>query len=269
MRVVQCRRSQAATVSCYIMRIITYILLIVLTLQNCYGQKLLSSQRLITTESTINIDSTSKTKLVETIITDLNNDNKLDTIFLTKPPVIGDPGGFQKVIISLNGYNKSSYTAKEIWDNLDSLFLLENKNEIKSKRVFVFKNLKHSYILLFGYGFGTGREFTVIQVKDNIIKKIFDDQLDEPIKIKTFRNDNEVELLGRNGGEIYETVDSLDADIGVYSPYYIYNLNNNCNIDLELTKKYNEDNYVWAGLKYSEKIKVLNPRKKGKHRIIK
>ncbi len=231
----------------------------------------MSNQSLVTTDRIIkrNNDSTTKTKLVETIITDLNNDDKLDTIILTDPPVIGDPGEFKKVFISLNGYGNLSIVAKEVWDNLDSLFVLENRNKIKSNRVFVFKNSKLTFILLFGYGFGSGREFTVIQIKDNISKKIFDDQLDEPIKLKDFRNDKEVELLGRNGGEIYETVDSLDADIGVYSPYYIYNLNNNCKIDLELTKKYNEENYVWAGLKYSEKIKVLNPRKKGKHRIIK
>ena len=59
----------------------------------------------------------------------------------------------------------------------------------------------------------------------------------------------------------------MDADIGTYSPFLIYKLGRTVQINEALSKKYNENNYVWAGLKYNEKIKVLYPRKDGKPRL--
>jgi hypothetical protein len=134
--------------------------------------------------------------------------------------------------------------------------------------VFVYKEKKSTILLLFGYCFGTGREFTILRVDGSKVQMIFDQDLDEIIRIGDIDNEGHTSLIGRNSYELYIEVDSLDADIGTYSPFLIYTMGKTVTINEPLSKKYNEDNYVWAGLKYNENIKVLYPRKVGKPRII-
>lgn len=206
---------------------------------------------------------------VEPVIYDLNNDNKLDTITLTTPPVEGDPGLFQTVTISFNGMHKQSFKAKDVWDFVDSSFLAGTKNEVPSKRVFIHKEPGQTLVLLFGYIYGAGRgEFSVIRIRDNKVEMVFDDKLDYPLRLIDFNNDGKVEMLGRDAGEMYMTIDSIDAQVGVYFPFYIYSFKDSCTIDEAMTQKYNEDNYVWAGLKYSEGIKVAYPNNGARPYII-
>lgn len=197
---------------------------------------------------------------VEPVIYDLNNDGRLDTITLTTPPVEGDPGLFQTITISFNGMHRQSFKASDVWDFVDSSFLADTKNEVPSKKVFIHKEPGQTLVLLFGYLYGAGRgEFSVIRIRDNKAEMVFDDHLDNPLRLTDFDNDGNVELLGRNDGEMYAAIDSINAQIGVYFPFYIYSFKDSCIIDEAMTQKYNEDNYVWAGLKYSEKIKVAYP----------
>jgi hypothetical protein len=63
-------------------------------------------------------------------------------------------------------------------------------------------------------------------------------------------------------------VPRLNADVGAYHPYFVYTIRGNtCLLDKPLTKKYNEQHYVFAGYKYSEDIQILYPRNHGKPHI--
>ena len=89
-----------------------------------------------------------------------------------------------------------------------------------------------------------------------------------PITLADLDKDGRTEFIFRNMFEYYQQDDSLNADIGTYSPYLVYTIENDFKLNEPLSKKYNEDNFVFAGYKYSEEIKILFPRdKKEKPRV--
>lgn len=241
------------------------LLLTIVILCSCQHSK--TSNQSNSSKTADSIRGKSGIESIETVIYDLNFDGRNDTIFITSPPSSNDPGEFNRTIISLSGIGRQEFTGKDVWDYIDSTFLSNNHNAVQSKRVFVYKEKNSTLLLLFGYPFGTGREFTILRVEGNKIQTIFDEDLDEIIKISDKDNEGHAVLIGRQEYEIYTPVDSLDADIGTYSPFLIYKLGRTVQINEALSKKYNENNYVWAGLKYNEKIKVLYPRKDGKPRL--
>jgi len=210
--------------------------------------------------SIIALDSISA---LEKITTDLNGDNRLDTITCMSPPD-GDPGQFRKIVISLSGSGQQIFSAKDVWDFVDTVFANRNANAVSSDKVFVFKNQKQSLILLFGFVYGSGRdEFSIIQIRNNKAKMIFDDKLEIPLKIYASANDNTVELLGRCFGEYVS--DSTET----YHPYSIYTIaGDSCYLNRSLTQKYNEENYVWAGMDYNASVIVSRPLNGIKPRII-
>ncbi|PZR19223.1 MAG: hypothetical protein DI539_14655 [Flavobacterium psychrophilum] len=95
---------------------------------------------------------------IETIITDLNNDGKTDTISVYMPPVEGDPGIFGKINISLGAKGRNTFTAKDIWDKTGNTFAKANTNAVKSGLVFIRKENNQAFILLFGFAYGSGRD---------------------------------------------------------------------------------------------------------------
>lgn len=209
-----------------------------------------------------------KRKLIERIVFDLNFDDILDTITLSNPPD-GDPGIFQTITLSITGVEKQTFEASDVWDEIDEWFLKKNENLVKSNKIFVDTCYNYTYILLFGFPYGSGRdEFSIIKIKDNVANMIFDNQLDYPIQFSDINHDGNIDLIGRNSYEIYIPVDSLNADIGVYSPYLIYSDDNGFKINEQVSKDYNIENYVWAGIKYREDIKILYPRDNGKPLIV-
>ncbi len=231
-----------------------------------------TTQTATTIKSVKEPGKTSSEKVIETIKVDLNDDGKTDTITLTLPSDYGDPGAFNKVYVSLAGSSKKAFSSKaDAWDKIHPDFAGKNVNEVKSDKVFVYKKPDITFILLFGYVFGSGsNEFTVMQVKNGVSSLIFDDAMDYPEGFTDTNHDGTLQFLGRPSlPEQSGHIDSLDADILTYDPYKVYDIYNGFKIDKDLTKKYNEENYVWAGLKSDEKIKVLVPRKDGKPKIIK
>lgn len=204
---------------------------------------------------------------------DLNNDNKLDTILLSSS--LTDTTGFNKISISLTGICKKVFTAKNEWTSIDKGFLATNKNRVNSDKVFLKIGELSSQILLFGVldGAGYREDFSIINIKDNGIAMVFDKgekdiDIENPITVADFDKDGRTEFVFRNMFEYYQQVDSLNEDIGTYSPYLVYTIDNDFKLNEPFTKKYNEDNFVFAGYKYSEEIKILFPRdKKKKPRI--
>lgn len=213
-------------------------------------------------------------KKLKPIFTDLNKDNLLDTISLSSS--LTDSSSFNRITISISGFGKQTFIAKNAWTNVDSDFLAKNKNAIKSTRLFLLKEKDHSVILLFGYldGAGYREDFSIINIKDNKPAMIFDKgekdvDIEIPITLTDLDSDGRTDFVFRNLGELYQQVDSLNADIGTYHPYLVYTIDNDCKLNQPLTKKYNEDNYVFAGYEYSEEIKILYPRNGGKPKVIK
>ena len=205
-------------------------------------------------------------KIIETISLDLNNDNKIDSITIYSRPEISY--GYNKICINIVGINKQSFTSNIPWVKVDSSFLASNQNNIKSKNIFIKKIKNQTVILLFGdlSGAGYREKFSIIEIKNNSIKMIFDggekDDIEIPIKIVDLNKDFKLDFVWTWYKEFEKQVDSLNGDVGSYTPYIIFTLNDSCYTNLELTKKYNEENYVWAGLlsKTTESVRVFYPR---------
>jgi len=209
-------------------------------------------------------------KIIEVIPVDLNNDGKTDTIKLTMPTDYGDPGLFARAYVSIAGSKTTLFNGHEGWDKVDTGFLRKNVNLVKSENVFVCKIGKTAYILLFGYVFGAGREeFTIIQVKSDVPKMIYDGEMQWPQGFEDINHDGKMEFVGDpSSSEAYQHIDSLDADICTYDPTMVYDIDNGLKVNNELTKKYNQEHYVWAEPSDGPDVKVLVPRH-GKPRIVK
>src|SRR5690348_7066749 len=106
-----------------------------------------SLMSLLATTFSLAITSHISPQQVETILIDLNGDKRNDTITLTSN--LRDESFFNTVTISLSGFKKQSFVAKNGWTTIDSFFLLNNKNSCKSNRIFVSVSKTYSTILLF------------------------------------------------------------------------------------------------------------------------
>jgi len=210
----------------------------------------------------------------QTIVADLNCDNLPDTIILSSS--VKNSSSFNRITISITRFGKQTFNAKNEWTNVDSTFLAENRNAVKSKRLFLDKEKNHSVILLFGNldGAGYREEFSIIQIRDNKIKMVFDSDeksdIEIPVKVTDINNDGKTDFIWTGFREMEEQIDSLNADVGSYTPYVVYTIGDTCALNMELTEKYNLLNYVWAGLdKTSNGVRVLYPRDGSKPKIIK
>jgi len=87
------------------------------------------------------------------------------------------------------------------------------------------------------------------------------------IKIKKQSN-GEILVYGQSSfSQGLADIDSLDIYLSSYSPTLIYNLTHDFKLDSVYTKKYNEENYVFAGFKYSEKVIVAKQRYNKKRKV--
>ena len=210
---------------------------------------------------------------IEPIVNDLNNDGRYDTIFIYA--TLDNSSSFNKIVVSISGYARQSFKAKNQWTYVDSSFLKNNKNLANSNQLFLYKTSHQSVILLCGIldGAGYREDLSIITIKNNKAVMVFDkgdeDDIEVPVTLSDINGDSKTEFIFRNFGELYEPVDSLNADIGTYNPYFVYTIDADFRLNKPLTKKYNEAHYVFAGYDDSEKIKVLYPRDNGKPKILK
>jgi len=209
-------------------------------------------------------------RTVKTFVFDLNNDGRNDTIILSSDT---DGNYFDRITISITGYRKQTFRAKQLWTTVDKEFLDSNKNEVSSNLLFIKKTEKHAVILLFGESSGSGyrAEFTIINVENNLARKVFDHDddrinVERALKLDDLEHDGRLCFIYRN---LYELCGAVgDADVGSYSPYYVYRVDDSCQLNKPLTKAYNEKHYVFAGYTYSEKKLIIYPRHKGKPRVV-
>ncbi|AWH83742.1 hypothetical protein HYN59_00805 [Flavobacterium album] len=204
---------------------------------------------------------------LETIITDLNADTVNDTIRLYETPVAGDPGKFRKMNVSVNG-RRMTFFAKDAWDVIDDSFAKENNNAVKSKFAFVYKEAGQSFITLFGYPYPASREEVfILRIKDRNMEVIFHNKIEEPLKMADINNDGSAELITQATPVFSNT--TANGLTGSYSPYLVYSLSPVFGIDKTLTEKYNREYYVWAGMRYSDAIRVFYPNDGSKPKLIK
>lgn len=214
-------------------------------------------------------------KPLQTISTDLNNDGKPDTITITS--TLSEKGKFNQVSVSLTGYDAETFVAKNAWKHVDHPFQKHNKNEVSSNYLYVAKGPKQTVVLLFGDVDEAGyrQEFSIINIKDNIANMVLDKEEGTPdiaivAKLEDLDKDGKYELVFRGFKETYVQTDSFyEADVSNYCPYYVYTIDEDCVLNKQLTKKYNEDNYVFAGFDPAEDVRVLHPREGGRLRIVK
>lgn len=207
-------------------------------------------------------------KVIEKIGFDLNHDGKADTIELANPPIEGNPGLFSKITINILGSKSVEFYAKDVWDVIDKPFT--KSNLVKSDKVYIKADGKQVFVVCFGYQYGSGRdEFTVIRIKDNNSRVIYNLEMNEPIGFQYFGNPKTLKFIGRtNHCEYLNSSENSNYQTATYSPFYVYNLTDTISIDTVLTKQYNLKNYVWAGINYNDKLDVLEPRKSGlKYRL--
>lgn len=91
-----------------------------------------------------------------------------------------------------------------------------------------------------------------------------------PVQITDINNDGKTDFIWTGFREIEEHIDSLNADVGSYTPYIVYTIGDTCTLNMKLSRTYNLQNYVWAGLdKTSNDVRVLYPRDGSRPRVIK
>jgi len=201
----------------------------------------------------------------EIVITDLNGDTKNDTIRLYLKPAADDPGQYTKITISLDG-RRITYKAKDSWDRIDKAFKTSNKNSVASDYVFIHKEKEQSYIILFGFPYGAGREeISIIKVSGRKIEMLFDNALGEPISIADLDGDGNAEFIIQYPPEIYK--DAQKGQIGTYSPYLAYSLTPIFDIKKALSEEYNRKHYVWAGMERDPDIQVFYPNDGSKPKL--
>lgn len=200
-------------------------------------------------------------EIVEIHSTDINFDNIEDTIYLLNPP-LNDPGIFKKLFISITGVDTFSFVNNSAWDTIDNLGL---QNDINSNLILLTRGFSYAHLYLFGYQYGCCPKFlNIVSIDNNSkVKEIFHKEFNV-IKITDLNDDNNLELIGTNSFVQY-TRDSLDFEIGTYVPFQVYTaFPSKVQIDYDLSKQYNIDNYVFVGFDYSEEIKICYPKDKGK-----
>jgi hypothetical protein len=105
---------------------------------------------------------------VKTILTDINNDNQIDTIVLSSS-LVNASTCFNRISVSLSGFKKQTFKAKDYWTVVDKSFLNSNKNAANTDFLFLKKTNNHAVILLFSSldGAGYRGEFSIINIENN------------------------------------------------------------------------------------------------------
>lgn len=209
-------------------------------------------------------------KTIKSLYVDLNNDGKIDTITLSEN---SSEGRFNRISIKLAGFARQTFKAKEYWTDFDSVFLSKHKNLVNSDLVFVKKTDKHAVILLWGGvdGAGYGLEFSIINIENNHAKMVFDHN-DDVVDVEI-----PVDLISLTGNGrldfIYTECFQFSGpykkgNLGAYSPFFVYVVDDSCKLNKPLMKAYNQKHYVFAGYKYTEAIDIYYPDGNGKPQYI-
>jgi hypothetical protein len=252
------------------------IFIFLTTLFSCRQTVVVDNKKQAVDTNSIKPTVKSTFKVIETITTNLNKDNLLDTIVLSSS--MQDKLSFNKISFSISGINKQDFFAKNSWSRVDSSFLRTNKNSVRSENIFLMQTIEQSVILLFSEidGAGYRSEFSIINITKNKTEMVFDFEQDSvdmeiPVKLVDLDKDGKLDFVFTAYREQEPSPKGFKEN-GVfesYCPFFVYTVDTDCKLNEALTKKYNEDNYVFAGFKYNEDIEVFIPSMSGKKRACK
>ncbi len=193
-------------------------------------------------------------QLVEVLSHDINDDGKPDSIYLLEPS-LGDPGIFNKILFRIND-DTTSFEGETAWDTLS---WKADNNQINSEKLFLTKSDNINYLLISGTQYGCCPvQTTIFALSNRQPKRIFDKEF-EVSAIKDIDGDGTLEIIGSSSfSQASQRIDSIDGHLGTYSPYKVYELvKGKIQIDYEKSKKYNQENYLFAGYEYSEEIPIV------------
>ncbi|MDO3644591.1 hypothetical protein [Mucilaginibacter sp. L3T2-6] len=208
-------------------------------------------------------------KSVKSITTDINEDGKIDTIILSSS--LQGYVNYNRISVSISGLPKKTFRAKGEWTEVDDEFLKSNKNSIDSKWLFLKKTDKHSAILLFGVQDGAGyrSEFSILNIENGDVKMVIDDtgklNIESPIALTDLNDDHRLDFVYRITFQCDQVLSN--GKVCAYSPYFVYTVADNCNLNKPLMKAYNQKYYVFDGYEYSEEIAIFYPDDGSKPRI--
>ena len=200
-------------------------------------------------------------KPIKSIIADINDDGKTDTIILSSS--LEGPATYNRISISLAGFPKKAFRAKDEWTEVDNEFIKGNKNSVASKWLFLKKTDKHIVILLFGVQDGAGyrREFSILNIENGNIKMVLDDtgklDIETPLALTDINDDHRLEFIYKLTFQCDQILPK--GKVCAYSPYFVYTIADTCKLNKPLMKAYNQKHYVFAGYGYSEKIEIFYP----------
>lgn len=194
--------------------------------------------------------------VIETV--KLNSDLFNEINLLTDSTV--ENGIFNKVVFKNGDKTVFEIYDEDAYDTIDISVLKGIKNEVESEYILI-QNLGDKYFIsLWGAEYGCcPRRLTVIQADNEGLRTIFKDEFE----IDQIEKDDQGELkyFGiESFSEPLYPVDSLDILLFTYNPTLVYDLKSGFKLDSLLTKKYNEDNYVFAGFDYDGELKVAFPK---------
>ncbi len=183
---------------------------------------------------------------------------------LTLPDDWNDPGEFDEVNLTYKDSNltldKMCYVSPFNECNLSDFIDKINSKIVNETQYFiVLKNPKTYLLIFFEYAFASDPNVvSVFTVTNKSIHPSFKGHFDF-IDILDLNDDGNLDFLGREALPQPEGGDDKAAYYTTYVPFsiYIYSDNTKSFIYNEnLSEKYNKKNYVWAGKKMSEKIRV-------------
>ncbi|QNR25209.1 hypothetical protein [Croceimicrobium hydrocarbonivorans] len=230
---------------------------------------------LVACNTKTNIDESTKTKnenfleqaertdFIEKLSIDLNLDGLDDSIYLQSPPVIGDPGQFEKIRIQLSNGADFEFSNTEYWDWIDSTATKGLKNQLPSQRIFCLKQNQDHHLLLFGYPYGCCYpRLSLISLKGDSLYLAYDQDFNIEA-ISDLNKDGILDIIGReNFYEIYGELDSLNANIGSYAPFKVISLKEEGpQLNEALSKSYNQEHYVYLGLEPDPNMPIAYPKK--------
>ena len=208
--------------------------------------------------------------LVNVIVTDLNHDNIKDTVTLFRSAKECYFCTYDIIRVSLTGGVSKTFNARYGWEKVDKKFWQSHPNSINTDQLFLAWTDSQSVLLLFGHMGEYRFEFSMINIENNDVRMAFDHLYEEidvgiPVDLTDMDNDGRLDFIFTTYREGTGSAD-LNGTCEFYCPFWVHTISDSCAFNKPLTKKYNEEHYVFAGFDYNEKIIVFRPSNRGRLR---
>ena len=209
-------------------------------------------------------------EVFEWFVVKLDNDNLPDSVFLRQTPINYEPGKFYTILIKFSSGRTFKHGVNIAFDKLDKAVTAFKPNQLKSEYLQMISLKGVHYLMLSGYKAECcPRNLSIIKISGNQARLVFNKGF-ELNSISDNDSDGVLEITGRTQYyQIFQSLPDQNAEVGTYSPFEVYLIKDAAEYNLELSKAYNEKNYVWAGERINPSIHVLYPHDYGKASIYK